>query len=47
MDRPSVKVILGFPFIHKARVMLRYPSDHEDRPVYTLFYDLTTRDHKC
>ena len=24
--------------------MLRYPSDHEDRPVYVLFYDLTTRE---
>jgi hypothetical protein len=42
MDRPGVKVILGFPFIRKARVTLRYPSDHEDGPVYALFCDPTT-----
>jgi hypothetical protein len=24
--------------------MLRYPSDHEDRPIYVLFYNLTTRE---
>jgi hypothetical protein len=42
MDRPGVKVILGFPFIRKARVTLRYPSDLEDGPVYALFCDPTT-----
>jgi hypothetical protein len=24
--------------------MLRYPSNHKDRPVYILFYNLTTRE---
>jgi len=44
MDCPGIKVILGFPFIRKARVTFRYPRDEEDGPVFALLYDLRTGD---
>src|SRR5436305_14061649 len=39
---PGIKVILGFPFIQKARVTFRHPRD-KDRPVFTLLCDPRTR----
>ena len=44
MDHSGIKVILGFPFIYKARVILRYLNNYKDRLVYILFYDLITRE---
>ena len=44
MDYLGIKVTLGFLFIRKARVMFRYPRDKEDRLVFILLYDLSTRD---
>ena len=44
MDCPGIKVILGFPFIRKARVTFRYPRDEEDGPVFALLCDPRTRD---
>jgi len=44
MDCLGIKVILGFLFIQKARVTFRYPRDKEDRLVFILLYDLSTRD---
>ena len=44
MDCLGIKVILGFLFIRKARVTFRYPRDEEDRLVFTLLCDLSTRD---
>jgi hypothetical protein len=37
-------VVLGFPFIQKARVIFKYPRDKEDRPVFALLCDPRTRD---
>jgi hypothetical protein len=42
MDSPRIKVVLGFPFIWKARVMFRYPRDEEDGLVFTLLCDPRT-----
>ena len=42
MDCPGIKVILGFPFIRKARVTFRYPSIDEDGPVFALLCDPRT-----
>jgi hypothetical protein len=36
-------VVLGFPFIQKARVIFRYPKDEKDRLVFTLLCDPRTR----
>jgi hypothetical protein len=44
MDSPGIKVILGFPFIWKARVMFRYSRDEEDGPVFVLLCDPWTGD---
>ena len=44
IDYSRIKIILGFPFIYKARVILRYPSDYKDRLVYILFCNLITRE---
>jgi hypothetical protein len=44
MDYTRIKVVLGFPFIQKARVIFKYPRDKEDRPVFALLCDLRTRD---
>src|SRR6266487_176586 len=44
MDCPGIKVILGFPFIRKARVTFRYPRDEEDGPVFALLCDPRTGD---
>ena len=44
MNCLGIKVILGFLFIQKARVIFRYPRDKEDRPVFTLLHNLITRD---
>jgi len=35
-------VVLGFPFIQKARVIFRYPKDEEDGLVFVLLYDPRT-----
>ena len=43
IDCPGIKVILGFLFIRKARVMFRYPRNKEDGPVFALLYDPRTR----
>jgi hypothetical protein len=42
MDCAGIKVILGFPFIRKARVTFRYPRDEEDGPVFALLCDPRT-----
>ena len=42
MDCPGIKVILGFPFIRKARVTFRHPRD-KDRLVFALLCDPRTR----
>ena len=42
IDCLGIKVILGFLFIRKARVIFRYPRD-KDRLVFTLLYDPRTR----
>ena len=39
---PGIKVVLGFPFIRKARVTFRYPKDEEDGPVFALLCDPRT-----
>jgi hypothetical protein len=44
MDSPSIKVVLGFLFIWKARVIFRYPRDKEDGLVFVLLCDPRTRD---
>jgi len=44
MDCPGIKVILGFLFIQKARVIFRYPRDKEDRLVFALLCDPQTRE---
>ena len=44
IDCPGIKVILGFLFIQKARVIFRYPRDKEDRLVFILLCDLQTRE---
>ena len=44
IDYSRIKVILRFPFIYKARIILRYLSDYKDRLVYILFCDLITRE---
>ena len=44
IDYSRIKVILRFPFIYKARVILRYLSNYKDRLVYILFYNLITRE---
>jgi hypothetical protein len=44
MDSSGIKVILGFPFIRKARVTFRYPRDEEDGPVFALLCDPRTGD---
>src|SRR6266487_1566482 len=44
IDCPGIKVILGFLFIQKARVIFRYLRDEEDRPVFVLLCDLRTGD---
>jgi hypothetical protein len=36
-------VVLGFPFIQKARVIFKYPKDEEDRLVFALLCDPRTR----
>ena len=36
-------MVLGFPFIQKARVIFRYPKDKEDKPVFILLYNPRTR----
>jgi hypothetical protein len=36
-------VVLGFPFIQKARVIFRYPKDEEDGLVFVLLCDPRTR----
>jgi len=40
---PGIKVVLGFLFIQKARVIFRYLKDEEDGPVFTLLCDPKTR----
>ena len=42
MESPGIKVVLGFPFIRKARVTFRYPKDEEDGPVFALLCDPRT-----
>ena len=44
IDYSRIKVILRFPFIYKARIILRYLSNYKDRLVYILFCDLITRE---
>jgi hypothetical protein len=39
---PRIKVVLGFPFIRKARVIFRYLKDEEDGLVFILLCDLKT-----
>jgi hypothetical protein len=43
IESPKIKVVLGFPFIQKARVTFRYPKDEEDGLVFTLLCDPRTR----
>ena len=38
----GIKVVLGFLFIRKARVIFRYLKDEEDGLVFILLYDLRT-----
>ena len=42
MESPGIKVVLGFPFIRKARVTFRYLKDEEDGPVFALLCDPRT-----
>ncbi len=44
IDCLGIKVILGFLFIQKARVIFRYLRDEEDRPVFALLCDPRTGD---
>ncbi len=44
IDCLGIKVILGFPFIQKARVIFRYSRDEEDGPVFALLCDPRTGD---
>ena len=44
IDSFGIKVILGFLFIQKARVIFRYPRNKEDRLVFALLYDPRTGD---
>jgi hypothetical protein len=44
IDYTRIKVVLGFLFIRKARVIFRYPRDKEDRPVFILLCDPRSRD---
>jgi hypothetical protein len=44
IDYTGIKVVLGFLFIRKARVIFRYPRDKEDRLVFALLCDPRTRD---
>ena len=39
IDAPSMKVILGFPFFHKARVSFRYPRDYNRGIMLAQFWD--------
>ena len=42
IESPGIKVVLGFLFIRKARVIFKYLKDEEDGLVFTLLYDLRT-----
>jgi hypothetical protein len=44
IDSFGIKVILGFLFIQKARVIFRYLRDEEDRLVFALLCNLRIRD---
>ncbi len=44
IDYLRIKVILGFLFIQKTRVIFRYLRDKEDRPVFVLLCNSRTRD---
>ena len=44
IDYSRIKIILGFLFICKTKIILRYSSDYKDRLVYILFCDLITRE---
>jgi hypothetical protein len=37
-----IKIVLGFLFIRKVKVIFRYLKDEEDGPVFTLLYDPRT-----
>ena len=43
IESPGIKVVLGFLFIQKAKVIFRYLKDEEDGPVFILLCDLRTR----
>ena len=42
IESPRIKVVLGFPFIQKARVTFRYPKNEKDKPVFALLCDPRT-----
>jgi len=42
IESPGIKVVLGFLFIRKAKVIFRYLKDEEDGLVFILLYDLRT-----
>ena len=44
INAPSIKVILGFLFFRKAKVLFRYPRDYNRGIVLAQFWDQRLRD---